>query len=416
MLQRACFLPLMLLAISPTLAAESHTLHSFDRIQLSDQFHCEGATFADVNRDGAMDIVAGPYWYAGPKFLERTEIYTPTIFDVRNFSDNFFAFPYDLNDDGWVDILVVGFPGKEAYWYQNPKNRSGHWTRCLIHKEVDNESPHFTDLTGDGRPELVFHTGGRFGYMEIPSDPTGEWDFHPISDDRGITRFTHGLGIGDLNGDGRKDIIEKTGWWEQPETKPNSLWKHHAFEFAQEGGAQMYVYDVDGDGDNDVITSKHAHGFGLAWFENLDPGNGSSFREHTIMGERPDENDYGISFAKLHALELVDMDGDGLLDIVTGRRPSAPSSDNAISPQPAVLYWFKTAREGKRVRFVPYRIDINSGVGTQLVAGDANGDQFPDLVVANKRGTFVFLNHAEMVDQATWQQAQPKRINAAEGN
>src|SRR5690606_25173586 len=164
-----------------------------------------------------------------------------------------------------------------------------------------------------------------------------------------------------LNADGRLDVIEKNGWWEQPETKTAGDWKHHSVEFAKEGGAQMYAYDVDGDGDNDVITSKHAHGYGLSWFENMSELNGVSFREHSIMGERPEENDYGITFSKLHATELADVDGDGVKDIVAGSRPWAPSNEDADSPQPAVLYWFRTSRDGHRVRCIPHRIDLNSG-------------------------------------------------------
>jgi len=391
---------ILMLLVRMVQAEELKTLHSFDRLQLSDQFFCEGATYLDINRDGVMDIVSGPYWYAGPKFLERAEIYSPVAFDIANYSDNFFAFSHDVNGDDWTDVVVVGFPGKEAFWYQNPQNRTGHWPRHLIHAEVDNESPEFTDLTGDGRPELVFHTGGMFGFATIPEDPTQQWKFHAISPDTGNTRFTHGLGVGDVNGDGRTDILEKSGWWEQPAANAEGDWTHHPVEFSQPGGAQMFAYDVDGDGDNDVITSKHAHGYGLAWFENLGEKNGEiAFREHKIMGERPEENEHGVAFSQLHALALVDMDNDGLLDIVTGKRYWAHAEHDAGALEPAVLYWFQTVRDGNKVAFIPHRIDLNSGVGTQVVAGDVNGDRLPDIVVGNKKGTFVFLNSAEKADQ-----------------
>jgi hypothetical protein len=77
------------------------------------------------------------------------------------------------------------------------------------------------------------------------------------------------------------------------------------------------------------------------------------------------------------------------------------------SLDPAVLYWFRTARDGGEVRFVPYKVDANSGVGTQIVAGDLNGDELPDVVMGNKKGTFVFLHQAEQVDQKAWEAAQP---------
>lgn len=403
-------LALSIFANAPTRASEDFVLYSFDRLQLSNQFYCEGATFLDVNRDGAMDIVSGPFWYAGPKFVERFEIYSPVPFDIASYSDNFLSFAYDVNDDEWIDLIVVGWPGKEAFWYQNPKNNPGHWRRYLIHPEVDNESPTFADLTGDGKPELVFHTGGRFGYAQMTADPTKPWKFHAISPDRGYTRYTHGLGVGDVNGDGRQDILEKSGWWEQPADGLEGEWKHHPFEFSQPGGAQMFAYDVDGDGDNDIITSKAAHAYGLAWFENVPDGESITFREHLIMGEHPEENNYGVAFSQLHALALVDMDRDGVKDIVTGKRYWAHGGHDPGALEPAVLYWFQTVRNGGKVSFIPHRIDVNSGVGTQVTTGDVNGDQWPDIVVGNKKGTFVFLHHAKPVTRAEWKLAQPKPL------
>jgi hypothetical protein len=135
------------------------------------------------------------------------------------------------------------------------------------------------------------------------------------------------------------------------------------------------------------------------------------FRDLLIMGERPEQNEYGVAFSQLHALDLVDMDRDGVLDIVTGKRFWAHAEHDPGSLQPAVLYWFRTVRDGGKVRFVPYKIDGNSGVGTQVVAGDLSGDDWPDIVVGNKKGTFVFLHRTEEVDQKAWETAQPKIVN-----
>jgi hypothetical protein len=272
-----------------------------------------------------MDIVSGPYWYAGPEFTERHEFYPAEPLDINGYSKNFLAFTHDINGDGWTDILVVGFPGEESWWFANPQNEKGHWKRHVIFPVVDNESPTFTDVTGDGRPELVFCVGGLIGYAEIPEDdPTRPWAFHPITPKRDYQRFTHGLGVGDINGDGRLDILEKNGWWEQPVaglSEAGHSWTFHEFSFSEPGGAQMLVYDIDGDGDNDVVTSKAAHAYGLSWFENVAGEDGTiAFKEHLIMGERPEENEFGVAFSQLHGLTLADMDQDGVPDVVTGRR------------------------------------------------------------------------------------------------
>ncbi|WP_218932467.1 PVC-type heme-binding CxxCH protein [Adhaeretor mobilis] len=400
---------LLFLSMAPvSLAEPTYQLHSFQRLQLTDQFYCEGASAADLNRDGHVDIISGPYWYAGPDFTERKEYYAAKPFSIDGYSDNFFTFTFDINGDQWLDILLIGFPGKEAYWYENPRGGSDHWTRHLAFASVDNESPSFVDLTGDGKPELVFHTAGRFGYAEIPTnDPKEVWEFQPISPDRGYDRFNHGLGVGDVNGDGKADLLEKAGWWEQPSLISGSEWTFHEVPFAADGGAQMLVSDLDGDGDNDVVTSKSAHGYGLAWFENVCQDGVCEFVEHPIMGEHPHENDYGVVFSQLHALALTDIDGDGVKDIVTGKRFWAHQGHDPGGHDPAVSYWFKTVREQGKVQFVPYLIDSNSGVGTQLVVKDVNGDQWLDLVVGNKKGTFALLHHTKEVDLKEWNESQP---------
>ncbi len=93
------------------------TVHEFERIQLNDDFYTEGATFGDINGDGVGDVIAGPFWYAGPSFEERHEIYEPAIWDVAGYSKNFFAFIYDFNRDGANDIFFIGFPGEDASWF-----------------------------------------------------------------------------------------------------------------------------------------------------------------------------------------------------------------------------------------------------------------------------------------------------------
>lgn len=393
----------------------ARAIHSFERKHLTDKFYSEGATFADVNRDGLLDVVSGPYWYAAPDFTKGVEFYPPHAFDIEGYSDNFFAFGHDFNGDEWTDILVIGFPGKEAFWFENPQGKLGHWKRHLATPVVDNESPTFTDITGDGRPEIVCSQGGQMGYAEIPDDPTRPWRFQPISPNVGYVKFTHGLGVGDVNNDGRIDILEKNGWWEHPAEGPDAgLWKFHAVKFSDAGGAQMLVYDVDDDGDNDVVTSKAAHAYGLSWFESEPNGDVIAFREHPIMGEKAEENDYGVVFSQLHALALADIDGDGVQDVVTGKRYWAHSDKDPGSLEPAVVYWFRTVRGDDGVDFVPYLADDTSGVGTQVVVDDFNKDGLPDIVVGNKKGTFALVHRKREVDKATWEAAQPKRRETAQ--
>lgn len=372
---------------------------SYRKLQLSDQFFSEGAAFGDFNRDGKMDAVSGPYWYEGPAFKDRHEFYPAAPFDPLKYSDNFFAFTHDFNGDGWIDIFVLGFPGVDASWYENPGAKGGAWRRKVVYLPVDNESPTFGDLLGKGQPALICTSAGRIGYATWePKDPGRPWTFHPISSPGPWVRYTHGLGFGDVNGDGRNDILEKDGWWEQPASLAGDpVWKQHKFAFSAgaKGGAQMYVYDVNGDGRGDVITSLDGHGYGLSWFEQIrGTDDAISFRQHAITSAQADEKINGVQFSQLHAIALADFDGDGLADILTGKRwwAHGPKGD-VDAGGPAVVYAFLLRRGANgAASFEPHRIDDASGVGTQVTAADVNGDGRPDIVVGNKKGTFVLLS------------------------
>jgi hypothetical protein len=389
-------------------------LVSYSTRKLDGRFFAEGAGVGDFNKDGIPDIAAGPWWFAGPTFETRYEIFPPKPFDPRGYSDNFFCWGHDFNGDGWDDILVYGFPGQDASWFENPQGKEGPWQRHRVLASVDNESPTFADIDGDGVPEVVCSVGGFFGYAPIGrKDPTKAWVFHRISREVAGGRFTHGMGVGDVDGDGRADILEKNGWWQQPDSLAGDpLWAFHPFPFSGPGGAQMHVRDVDGDGLNDVITSLAAHGYGLGWWRQVtgDDG-GRSFDYQPITGEKPSDSPYRTVFSQIHAIDVADIDGDGLDDIVTGKRFWAHGPDGDPEPAaPAVLYWFRGTRPAPgEAEFVPQLIDDNSGVGVQVTAADATGDGLPDIVVANKQGIFVHTQAREHVPPAIREDAQPRK-------
>jgi hypothetical protein len=392
-------IPALCAAVPTLLSAAEGTVPAYRKQQLSDQFLCEGATFGDFNRDGKMDVVAGPYWYEGPDFKTRHDLYPASTFDPLKYSDNFFAFAHDFNGDGWTDIFVLGFPGVDASWYENPAGKGTTWRRKVVFLPVDNESPTFGDLLGTGQPALICMSAGRIGYATFDAkDPGRPWTWHPITPPTpGWQRYTHGLGWGDVNGDGRNDILEKDGWWEQPASLAGDpVWKKHAVPFAPgKGASQMYVYDVNDDGHADVITSRDPHGYGLSWFEQKRGTDGViSFAEHAILSTKPDEKLGGVQFSQLHAVALVDMDGDGLKDIVTGKRwwAHGPTGDPDPNGTPVIYAFLLRRGAGGAVRYEPKQIDDASGIGVQLVVADANGDGRPDIVSANKRGTFVFIS------------------------
>jgi len=373
---------------------------NFRTLCLSDQFYAEGAYYGDFNRDGVPDVVAGPFWFAGPDFQQRHAYRPPQSFDPKGYSDNFLTFTGDFNADGWIDILCVPWPGKEGYWYANPGDKPGHWQPHLAYPFIGNESQVWGDVTDDGRPELLFCTEGYLGYA-VPdlSNPTAPWTYHAIStEDKRYQRYTHGIGFGDINGDGRTDVVEAVGWWEHlSDSARNRPWAFHPFPFA-EAAAQILVYDVDGDGLSDVITAWHCHHYGLVWWKQLRRADGrTDWQRQVILSPTPDVTTTDFRPSQLHAFELVDMNGDGLKDILTGKRFWAHGPTGDKEPDaPAVVFWLELQRDNSgQARFVPHLIDDDSGVGTQVAAADLNNDERPDVIVANKKGIFVHLSQQD---------------------
>jgi hypothetical protein len=264
-----------------------------------------------------------------------------------------------------------------------------------VFHRVQGETPPFLDVDGDGKPELVAHWENRWGLIQPDwRNPTNEWRFKPITAPGKFHHFYHGTGIGDVNGDGRLDLLLNEGWYEQPADRA-AEWMRHEFKFHEKGGAQMFAYDVDGDGDNDIITALDAHGWGLAWFEQVKENGKTTFKKHVIMGSREEEKKYGAAFSQPHALALADVDGDGLLDIVTGKRRWAHGPKGDVEPMAEpVVYWFRLVREAGAVRFQPHLIDRESGVGVQITVADVNADRRPDVLTVSKLGTFLFRNQA----------------------
>lgn len=359
----------------------------FKRTQLDAKFRSEGAAVGDFNHDGKMDISAGSVYYAAPDWQMHVVAEEAREYDPHGYSNSFCNFADDLNGDGWTDLLVVDFPGQQTWWFENPQSAEGSWKRHVLTPVTNNESPIYLDVDGDGQRELVaaFSPDAKnpdgperqMGIIRRGADVFEPWKILAISDKgaKGTAKYAHGLGVGDVNRDGRNDVVIPEGWWEAPEKPGDAPWKFHEAPFGQPS-SNMHVYDFDGDGDNDVLSSA-AHQIGIWWHEQTADG----WKTHEI----------DRSFSQTHSLCLADINGDGLPDFVTGKRWWAHGPNGDVNPgDPAVMFWFELTRKDGKPVWIPHEFDHDSGVGTQFEVADVNGDGLLDVATSNKKGVNYF--------------------------
>ncbi|MGN6490831.1 MAG: FG-GAP repeat domain-containing protein [Agriterribacter sp.] len=377
----AVLLPAFACFFSVACAQSKSSEIKFKKHVLSNEYISEGVAVADVNKDGKTDVLAGTYWFEAPSW-QKHEIIPGEQYDTKTYGNSFLNFTMDVNQDGWVDFIRVGFPGKATHWYENPKNKAGHWKEHLLYPNVGNESPAMVDIDGDGRLDLLCNDPvlKKNIWVKSPSKKGDTaWTAYTISSDtlQSTHMFTHGLGYGDINKDGRKDVIVREGWWEAPVDRTQPNWKFHKADLGAEC-SQMQVMDLDGDGDNDVISAS-AHNYGIWWHEQVKNGNDITWKQHEIFK----------TFSQTHGTFFTDVNRDGVPDLITGKRYYAHNGHDPGAEEPAVLYWFEL-KPGKTPQFIPHLVDDNSGAGLNLVVQDITKDKLVDIIIGNKKGVFVF--------------------------
>jgi hypothetical protein len=354
----------------------------FEKVLIADE-RFESAGVFDVNNDGVPDIVSGAYWYPGPAFDRRHR-----IGEVRaegEYFDDFSTIPMDVNGDGFVDFITGGWWGQTLCWRENPRgDPAREWPLHEIAKVGPIESTRAWDLDGDGRLEIIPNTpGGPLRVFKPITDAVGR----PTGAFREFVLYDgpsgHGLGCGDVNGDGRMDIILARGWLEQPPEGLAGRWTFHEELDLGRASVPILVVEVNGDGRADLIVGG-AHGYGLDWYEQRLDGGRRSWVRHPI-------DPYNSQY---HDLIWADLDGDGACELVTGKRYRAHCGKDPGADDPVGVYYFKWTGEG----FVKQVIDYGppgagTGCGIHFQVADLTSDGRLDIVAPGKDGLYLFRNH-----------------------
>lgn len=355
---------------------------SFKKHIISSRFVSEGAAIGDVNNDGKTDILAGNYWYESPEWIPHM-LHADTLNPVPEYSTTFLNYALDVNSDGWIDLIRFDQPGGVCVWYENSKDNKALWKRHMILPGAGIENPAFVDVDKDGRNDIICNDtlAKELIWLKAPTTKNDTtWQRFIISNDksRATNRYTHGLGWGDVNKDGRNDVIIKSGWWQSPANVTDSNWHFNEAHFGDDC-ANMFALDVDKDGDEDIISSS-AHNYGVWWYEQKKDADGNSaWQIHEISK----------LFSQSHGLVMKDINRDGNPDLITGKRYRAHNNGDPGAFEPSVLYWFEFI-PGKQPQWIPHLIDDDSGIGLSFVVQDINNDKLDDIIISNKKGVFFF--------------------------
>jgi len=339
----------------------------------------ETAAFADINRDGKLDLVSGDAWYQAPNWQRRP--FREIGFE-NQYVDNFSDLALDVDNDGWTDIAGCSWFARKLAWWKNPGKAAGPWQETVIESGFPIEFCFLVDLNNDGRAlEILPQFGNAKAPLKWYEIKDGAFTAHTAAPNS----FGHGIGAGDINGDGRTDILTPKGWLEAPADPRSPNWTlHNTWDLGSTGF--MHVLDLNGDGRPDILTSL-AHDFGIFWLEQpADPRTGE-WKRHLIDD----------SWSQAHALTLTDLRGGKATGLLTGKRYMAHNGKDPGERDPLGLYWYELL-PGPRPQWVRHILDYSTraGGGMQLPVADLNGDGRPDFAAPGKSGLFLFLSQSPL--------------------
>jgi hypothetical protein len=342
----------------------------------------ESAGAFDVNGDGLPEIVSGSYWYEKADIAHRHWI--GEVMAVQDYFDDFSTIPMDINGNGRLDFITGGWWGNTLRWRENPGKPDAEWPEHIIAECSNVETTRAWDVDGDGQLEIVPNTpGGPLVVYKLITDAsdkgTGQFSAHRIYEQP----QGHGLGFGDIHGDGRGDFILANGWLDAPQDPYQGQWTFHQEFNLGTASVPILVVDVNGDRLNDLIIGQ-AHGYGLDWWEQrLDSRGGRAWLRHPID---PFNSQY-------HDIQWVDIDGDGACELVTGKRYRAHHDADPGSQDDVGLYYFKWNGESFTKQVISYGpLGEGKGCGISFAVADLSGNGRLDIVAPGKDGLCLFEN------------------------
>ena len=364
------------------------------RVINADSTYC-ASTVLDVNGDGKLDIVSGGLWYESPSWQPH---FLRDVEEIRGRFDDYSSLPLDVNSDGLTDLVSANYRSESIYWVQNPGPNSPEgkaWTRHVVDTSGSMETARLYDIDDDGRMDIL-PNGTKFAaWWDLQPGVLPKWQRYELPEELA----GHGIGVGDINGDGRQDIVGARGWAEAPEDRRNERWMFHPeFSLGKDASIPIFVKDVDADGDNDLIWGR-GHHFGLYWMEQERSENGGrTWIRHAI----------DTSWSQPHSLLWADLNGDGAGELIAGSRYMGHDGKDTgeYDPLTVCTYRFQLKTHTWQRLQISAGHDVGLGLDPKVADLDADGDM--DLVCPGRSGLYVLENLLHNLDNT-----EPDPVSAA---
>ncbi len=340
----------------------------------------EAAAVYDVDSDGVLDIVTGGFWYRGPDFREKFLI-ADDLKRHRDYYDEFSVIPMNIAGNGRLDFVTGGWWGESLRWRENPGDHKFGWAMRpwpvhVIAEQIGNiETTRAWDVDGDGQLEIV------------PNTPNAPLCAYKLAGPRRFEKYElyagglgHGLGFGDIDGDGQPEFITPKGILKRAGNALGNHWELVAGpDIGEDASIPVIVADIDGDGQSELIVG-NSHSYGLSWWKQSSLGH---WDKHLID---PCNSQY-------HDLQWVDIDGDGQPELVTGKRYLAHCGHDPGDYDDLGLYYFKWTGSGFAKQVISHGpVGEGVGCGIQFAIADLRNTGCLDIIAPGKDGLHVLFN------------------------